>query len=248
MVEKRFTNKVVVVTGGSQGIGLACATSFHEQGAIVCVVQRSVSNQFHSYQFDLSEGKNCEQCIAAIVQDHGAIDVLVNNAGMMIESTMKDTSLESWNQVIALNLTAPFLLSKFVMPYLKQTQGVIVNIGSIEGLSANAKHAAYCASKSGLHGLTRAIAIDHGPDNVRCNAVAPGWIDTPLNETFIDSMPEPTHFRQNIGKIHPLNRTGKPEEVASLVTWLASSESSFITGQIYTIDGGRMAKISLPNS
>ena len=247
-MEKRFTNKVVVVTGGSQGIGLACAERFYKEGAIVCVVQRSESAHYHSYQFDLSKEKNCQQCIAAIAKDHGAIDVLVNNAGIMEEAFIEDTSLEAWNKTIALNLTAPFLLSKFAMPYLRQTQGAIVNIGSIEGLGANPKHAAYCASKAGLHGLTRAIAIDHGADDIRCNAVAPGWIDTELNEAFIESMPEPSHFRQNIGKIHPLCRTGKTNEVASLVAWLASPESSFVTGQTYTVDGGRMTKISLPNS
>jgi len=248
MVEKRFTNKVIVVTGGSQGIGLACAERFHAEGATVCVVQRSPVEKFHSYSFDLGTEDGCEQCIAAIVEDHGSIDVLVNNAGMMEESTIENTSLASWNKTIALNLTAPFLLSKFAMSHLKQSQGVIVNVGSIEGLGANPKHAAYCASKAGLHGLTRAIAIDHGEDGIRCNAVAPGWIDTELNEDFINATPDPEHFRHSIGKIHPLNRTGKTAEVAALVAWLGSSDSSFVTGQVYTSDGGRMAKISLPNT
>ena len=133
------------------------------------------------------------------------------------------------------------------MPFLIASKGCIVNIGSIEGIGANPKHASYSASKAGLHGLTRAIAVDHGKDGVRCNAVAPGWVDTEINEGFINAMPDSEHFRRNIGSIHPLNRTGKTKEIASLVSWLASSESSFVTGQVYTIDGGRMAKISLPN-
>jgi meso-butanediol dehydrogenase/(S,S)-butanediol dehydrogenase/diacetyl reductase len=97
-----------------------------------------------------------------------------------------------------------------------------------------------------LHGLTRAVAVDHGPHGVRCNAVAPGWIDTPLNKDFIASLPDPKAFHKKIGKIHPLSRTGKPTEVAELICWLASDAASFVTGQVWTIDGGRMSKLSLP--
>jgi pyruvate kinase len=111
---------------------------------------------------------------------------------------------------------------------------------------SNPGHASYCASKAGLHGLTRAVAIDHGGDGVRCNAVAPGWIDTELNEDFIESMDDPAAFRRQIGGIHPAGRTGSPAEVAALVAFLASEEAAFITGEIYRIDGGRMAKLSLP--
>ncbi len=97
-----------------------------------------------------------------------------------------------------------------------------------------------------MHGLTRAVAVDHGNEGIRCNAVAPGWIDTELNNDFLESMDNPVAFRRDIGKIHPVGRTGSPDEVAALVAFLAAKESAFITGQVYTVDGGRMAKLSLP--
>jgi meso-butanediol dehydrogenase/(S,S)-butanediol dehydrogenase/diacetyl reductase len=99
---------------------------------------------------------------------------------------------------------------KSVLPHLRATRGSIINTGSIEGLSANPGHAAYCASKAGLHGLTRAVAVDHGQEGIRCNAIAPGWIDTDLNQTMIESRPDPENFRKEIGRIHPLRRTGAP--------------------------------------
>lgn len=246
MVAKRFTDKVVLITGGGSGIGLACARQFAAEGARVFVAQRSACGEFESIAVDLSEDYDCEHAIEQVLAQAEQLDVLVNNAGIMQEATIETMSLADWNRTLMVNLTAPFLLSKYALPALRATRGNIVNIGSIEGLGSNPQHAAYCASKAGLHGLTRAIAVDHGGDGVRCNAVAPGWIDTDLNEAFIASMPDPLAFRSNIGGIHPVGRTGKPEEVAALVTWLASAEAGFVSGQIYTVDGGRTAKLSLP--
>ena len=164
----------------------------------------------------------------------------------MREGTVEETTEADWHLQLQVNLTAPFLLIRHAMPLLKSRGGAIVNVGSIEGLGNNPRHPAYGASKAGLHGLTRAVAVDHGQDGVRCNAVAPGWIDTPLNEEYIESMPDPAAFRRQIGGIHPVAATGRPEDVARLICWLASDEASFVTGQVYTIDGGRIAQLSLP--
>ncbi len=242
-----FADKVVLITGGRSGIGKACAERFASHGATVITAQRGQDETFESIEADFLDPDAPSSVIADVVERHGRLDILVNNAGLMREGNAIEFSEKDWAETIKVNLTAPFLLIKYALPHLIKTGGSIVNIGSIEGLGSNPRHAAYCASKAGLHGLTRAIAVDHGPDGVRCNAVAPGWIDTDLNDEFIDSLGDPEQFRQKIGNIHPVGRTGKPNEIANLVTWLAPPEAAFVTGQIWTVDGGRMAKLSLPD-
>ena len=241
----RFNGKMALVTGASSGMGQATARMLADQGARVFTAQRGAADH-ESITADFSDPMAPKRVIDHIVQTAGRLDILINNAGVMREGTVEETSEDDWHLQLQVNLTVPFLLTRHAMPLLKQNGGAIVNVGSIEGLGSNPQHPAYCASKAGLHGLTRAVAVDHGPDGVRCNAVAPGWIDTPLNVDFVESLGDPDTFRKEIGRIHPIRRTGAPEEVAKLICWLASDEASFVTGQIYTIDGGRTAQLSLP--
>ncbi len=243
---KRFENKVAIVTGGRSGIGQAIARRLRDEGAEVFTAQRGDDPEFNAIPVDLADPTAPAQVVAEVMSQSGRLDVLVNNAGIMQESSVEATSVDAWQNNVAINLTAPFLMMQAALPHLRATRGCIVNIGSIEGLGSNPNHAAYCATKAGLHGLTRAVAVDHGHEGIRCNAVAPGWIDTELNLQFIDRMPDPEAFRRDIGRIHPVARTGAAEEVAALVAFLAADEASFITGQVYTVDGGRMAKLSLP--
>ena len=240
-----FQGKIALVTGASSGMGAETARLLSNGGARVFAAQRGPSD-FEDIAVDFADPSAPEKAIDQIAKATGQLDILVNNAGVMREGTVEETSLDDWYLQIQINLTAPFLLIRYAMPLLRAARGAIVNVGSIEGLGNNPRHPAYGASKAGLHGLTRAVAVDHGPDGVRCNAVAPGWIDPPLNEDFIASLAEPAAFRAKIGGIHPLGRTGAPSEVAELICWLASDAASFVTGQVWTIDGGRMSKLSLP--
>lgn len=242
----RFAGKVALVNGGRSGIGRACAEALAAGGARVFTAQRGAEPEFEGIEADFLTPAAPAHVVAEVTKKAGRLDILVNNAGLMREGTVLEMDEPDWAATMQVNLTAPYLLTKAALPHLTKVKGAIVNIGSIEGLGSNPRHPAYCASKAGLHGLTRAVAVDHGPDGVRCNAVAPGWIDTDLNIDFIESLGDPDAFRKQIGGIHPAGRTGKPEEVGSLVAWLCSDEAGFVTGQIWTVDGGRMAKLSLP--
>ena len=242
----QWQGKVALVTGGRSGIGAAIAQALETQGVHVLSAQRGADPARPCIAADFRDPATPQAVIDAVIAQAGRLDILINNAGLMREGTALETSAQDWADTIQVNLTAPFMLIKYALPHLIATAGSIVNIGSIEGLGSNPRHPAYCASKGGLHALTRAVAVDHGPDGVRCNAIAPGWIDTELNEAFIESLGDAAEFRAQIGGIHPVGRTGRPDEIAQLAKWLVSDEASFVTGQVWTVDGGRMSKLSLP--
>lgn len=241
-----WNDKVALVTGGRSGIGAAIAQKLSSNGVNVITAQRGEDPQHSAIRADFLDPDEPARVISEVMKRAGRLDILVNNAGIMREGTAVETTERDWAETLQVNLTVPFLLIKHALPHLISCAGRIVNIGSIEGLGSNPRHPAYCASKGGLHALTRAIAVDHGKDGIRCNAIAPGWIDTDLNTGFIESLGDPETFKAALGKIHPVGRTGSPDEIAGLAAWLCSDEAGFVTGQVWTVDGGRTSQLSLP--
>lgn len=249
-----LAGKVALVTGGGHGIGRGIVESFLEEGAQIAVVRRrpldeSLENTAGvlGIQADLSYTTTIAAVVEEAARHFGGLDVLVNNAGIMYEKSVAGILPEEWDLMMALNLRAPLFLTQAALPYLRRHgRGSIINIGSIEGLGANPQHTAYCASKAGLHGMTRAMATDLGPDNIRCNAIAPGWISSDLSESYLASQPDPAAAREALNRLHPIGRVGRPEDVGDLAAYLASDRSSFISGETVVLDGGRTAKLPLP--
>jgi meso-butanediol dehydrogenase/(S,S)-butanediol dehydrogenase/diacetyl reductase len=250
---ERLAGKTAIVTGGGRGIGSGITRRFVEEGARVAIVQRNpppkelLDSRAIFVPADISRSDEIAKAVEECVTHLGWLDILVNNAGIMFERTVDEMSEGDWDRMMAINLKAPFLLTRQAMPeFRKRGGGSIINIGSIEGLASNPGHPAYSASKAGLHGFTAAVAVDHGREGIRCNAIAPGWINSELSDAYIDGMPDSARVRRELLVMHPVGRLGEPGDVGNLAVWLASDESSFVTGQVYVIDGGRTKKLPLP--
>ena len=248
-----LNNKVAVVTGGGRGIGRGITEKLLEAGTRVLVAQRQpldesldANPQVAWIEADLAEREAPYLIARAVEERFGGADILVNNAGFMFEQSLDEMSEDDWDRMMVVNLRAPVFLAKALLPQLRERGGSIVNIGSIEGLGANPWHTAYCGSKAGVHGFTRALAVDLGRDGIRCNAIAPGWINSDLSHAYIDAQPDPAQARAGLLKLHPVGRTGEPQDIGSVVVFLASDAAAFITGQVIVVDGGRTAKLPLP--
>lgn len=247
----RLAGRRALVTGGRSGIGRAVVERLNAEGAAVASVQRADSDDMPEgvavLRHDLAQQDACRDAVDAARSSLGGLDLLVNNAATVIECPVGETEVGEWDAVMALNLRAPYLLVHHALPAFRASGGgAVINIGSTEGFATNPGHGVYAASKAGLHALTRAVAVDHGAEGVRCNAVAPGWIDTPFNEAYVRTQPDPEAFRERLAGAHPVGRTGRPADVAALVAWLASEEADFVSGQVYTIDGGRTCLLPGP--
>ena len=247
--EGYLAGKVAVVTGGCGGIGTAVCARFAAEGAAVYATglaeppgEPAPGVTFHRH--DVTREDSAVELIARVEREHGYLHVLVNAAGIEIEKTVERTSLEEWNRIFAVNVTGTFLTSKHALPLMRRAGGgSIINFGSYDGFIADPNLAAYCATKGAVHALTRAMACDHGPDNIRVNAICPGYVDTPMLRSFFDSMGDAESLREEACRVHPMRRYGTPEDMANLVNWLAGDEARYASGQLWVLDGGLSAQI-----
>lgn len=240
----------VVVTGAAQGIGRAIADRFAADGADVIIGDLHNPGDLGPNQRWMHLDVTSESSAVAFSEACGtSVTALVNNAGIMFEASIGEQTTEQWDMAMAVNLRGPWLMTKALLAALvADGGGAVVNIGSIEGIGANPLHTAYSASKGGVHGLTVAMAVDLGPMGVRCNAVAPGWIDTALNRSYLDRLPGREQAVAELGQLHPVGHIGDPSDVAAVVAFLAGRDARFVSGQVVVVDGGRMGKLSLPPS
>ena len=253
-----LSHKVALVTGGRGGIGRAICARFAAEGAEVIAADLNErgsltgtappDNRF--LKLDVTSEEDARNSIEFVEDAFGRLDVLVNAAGIEIEETIENTSLEEWNRIFSVNVTGTFLTSKHALPLLRKSAGAsIVNFGSYDGFIADPGLAAYCATKGAVHALTRAMACDHGPEGIRVNAVCPGYIDTPMLQSFFEGEGSGVRggridmLQEAVRAIHPSRRYGTPEDVASLVTWLASDEARYANGQLWVLDGGLTAQV-----
>jgi NAD(P)-dependent dehydrogenase (short-subunit alcohol dehydrogenase family) len=250
----RFENKVVAVTGGSLGIGRAAVEAFAREGAKVAIVsndpergevtvQELEQYEIKFFSTDVSVESTVRATMEAIAQRWGTIDVLVNNAGIYMQADVVDTALEDWEQIMRVNLTGAFLCTKYAVPgMIQQGRGVVVNVSSEAGLVGIKGQVAYNVSKAALISLTQSCAVDLAARGVRVNCVCPGTTDTPLVREAVARSPDPATARRTLESMRPLDRLGRPEEIAEAILYLSSDLAGYATGAVLSVDGGYVAQ------
>ncbi len=254
-VKGDLSGRTAIITGASSGIGRASAVLFAKEGANIAALDINESagetlageiREFGGNAFfiktDVSSSKDCMGAVSKVKDEFGTINILFNNAGIISRTTVLEIGEEEWDRVMAVNIKSVYLLSKFSIPFMIESGGgVIINTSSGWGLVGGDKAVSYCASKGAVIQLTRAMAIDHGKQNIRVNCICPGDTDTSMlrNEAKQLGMQESNFFEESAQR--PLNRIGRPEDIAQAALYLASDASSFVTGTTLVVDGGGLA-------
>ena len=247
--------KVVIVTGGASGIGRAVALLFSREGATVAIVDidepkgqavvQSIVDSGGKAVFlrcDVTKSVECRSAVNRVLKEYGKISVLFNNVGIIRRASVVDTTEEEWDRVMATNVKSTFIFSKYVIPVMAEAGGgVIINTASGWGIVGGQKAASYCASKGAVVLLTKAMALDHGPQNIRVNCICPGDTETPLLISEARQLGIPREEFLEEAKQRPLQRIGRPEEIANAVLFLASDAASYVTGTALVVDGGGLA-------
>lgn len=256
----RLNGKVALITGAARGIGAAAAHLFAAEGARVAIadIDEVAGNQVSVdieqkggeaffFAVDLQDADAIRQMIEVTIERYGQLDILYNNAGVEYPKLIEDTPLEEWEETLAVNLRSVFLSCKFAIPYMvAKGGGGIINTGSVASLMGTPLRPAYDASKGGVLQLTRNIALDYGRHNIRANCICPGIIETDMVARSLTAAEEPETLRRQCEESQPIGRLGRPEEVAYAALFLASGESSFVTGAALIVDGGLTACWQLP--
>jgi len=252
----RVENRIAIVTGAGSGIGAASAVRLAEEGAqVICAdinsdaanaTAREITSAGYSaerYAIDISDSQACDALIAHAVSKYGAIDILVNNAGVNLPGVFHEVSNETIDRTLDVNVKGAMYLTRAALPHmLKNSRGSIVNMSSVNGLVSEPYLSVYSASKGAIVMFTRGIALDYAKTGIRCNAICPGWVDTPINHAHAKMLGGLDHVYKTIDSFQPIGRPGTSREIANVVLFLASDESSFMTGSIVSADGGMTAQ------
>ncbi len=252
----RVQDRVAIVTGAASGIGEASAIRLAEEGAkVICADlnlagAQATANAINSsggtalaYEIDIADSAQCDAIVAKAVESYGSIDILVNNAGVNLPSVFHETSNEAIERTLSVNVKGAMYLTRAALPHmLKNSRGSIVNMSSVNGLVSEPYLSVYSASKGAIVMFTRGIALDYAKTGIRCNAICPGWVDTPINHAHAKMLGGLDHVYKTIDSFQPIGRPGTSREIANVVLFLASDEASFMTGSIVSADGGMTAQ------
>ena len=245
----RLRNKIAIITGGGTGMGRACALAFAKEGARVALVGRrkqhleqvasEIGDGVLVVSADICNPRDRENVLAKTVAAFGSVNVLLNNAGILIPGTAETSTEEDWDRTFNVNARSLWLLSRAVLTHMRLAGGgSIINISSVLGLVGARNRAIYAASKGAVTLLTKCMALDHAPDYIRVNCICPSYVETDLTADYIRKAPDPAAAREERISKHPIGRLGVPEDIAGLAVYLASDESSWVTGAAFQVDGG----------